>query len=119
MPSELDNLIKLKELELEVNNMTNGKRVKQEGAGIWLPENAGQKLEGEVTHINREGMYGTQYTVKKDDGEEVLTPSHKVLQNRMLKAEVGTKIEIEFIGTEPPKIRGQNPMAMYDVYFIE
>ena len=25
---------------------------KQEGAGIWLPENEGDKLEGEVTHID-------------------------------------------------------------------
>ncbi len=92
---------------------------KQEGAGIWLPSKEGDSLEGEVTHINTEGLYGTQYTIKKSDGEEVLTPSHKVLQNRMQKAAVGTKVKIEFVGTEAPKVRGQNPMSMYDVYFEE
>ena len=94
--------------------------IKQEGAGIWLPTKEKEELEGEVTHINTEGLYGVQYTVKKKDGgEEVLTPSHKVLQNRMQKAIVGTKVKIIFTGTEAPKIRGQNPMTMYDVFFQE
>ncbi|KKK40201.1 hypothetical protein LCGC14_3138010, partial [marine sediment metagenome] len=43
---------------------------KQEGAGIWLPKEEKDELEGEVTHINTEGLYGVQYTVKKSDGEE-------------------------------------------------
>lgn len=93
--------------------------VKQEGAGIWLPEEEKEELIGEVTHVNTEGLYGTQYTIKKDDGEEVLTPSHKVLQNRMQKADKGTKVKIVFTGTEPPKIRGQNETKMYDVFFDE
>ena len=93
--------------------------VKQEGAGIWLPKEEKEELVGEVTHINTEGLYGTQYTIKKGDKEEVLTPSHKVLQNRMQKAIVGTKVKIVFVGTEAPKIRGQNPMSMYDVFFDE
>lgn len=102
-------------------NYSEGKNMtyeKQEGAGIWLPEKENEELEGEVTHVNTEALYGTQYTIKKkDDDDEVLTPSHKVLQNRMQKAEVGTKVKIIFKGTEPPKIRGQNPTSMYDVYF--
>ena len=93
--------------------------VKQEGAGIWLPTKEKEELEGQVTHINREGLYGVQYTIKKSDKDEVLTPSHKVLQNRMQKAVVGTKVKIVFVGTEPPKIRGQNPTTMYDVFFDE
>lgn len=92
---------------------------KQEGAGIWLPENEGDKLEGEVTHIDIEGLYGVQFVIKKSDGEEVRTPSHTVLQNRMQKAKVGTQVKIEFTGTEAPKIRGQNPTQMYDVFFKE
>ncbi len=90
---------------------------KQEGAGIWLPENEGDELLGEVTHVNTEALYGTQYTIKKEDGEEILTPSHKVLQNRMQKAEKGVNVRIVFKGTEAPKVRGQNPTSMYDVYF--
>lgn len=92
---------------------------KQEGAGIWLPDKENEELVGEVTHIDRDGLYGVQYTIKKSDDDEVKTPSHKVLQNRMQKAEVGTKVKIVFTGTEPPKIRGQNPTTMYEVYFDE
>ena len=92
---------------------------KQEGAGIWLPKDEKDELVGEVTHINTEGLYGVQYTIKKADGEEILTPSHKVLQNRMQKAVVGTKIKIVYTGTEAPKVRGQNPLTLYDVFFDE
>ena len=92
---------------------------KQEGAGIWIPEKEGDELIGEVTHIDTEGLYGTQYVIKKDDGEEVRTPSHKVLQNRMQKAVVGTKVKIVHTGTEPPAIKGHNPTSMYDVFFKE
>jgi len=92
---------------------------KQEGAGIWLPTVEKTELVGEVTHINREGLYGTQYTIKNDKGEEILTPSHKVLQNRMQKAEVGTQVKIVYMGTEASKIRGQNPTTIYEVYFEE
>ncbi len=92
---------------------------KQEGAGIWIPEKEGDSLVGAVTHIDTEGLYGTQYVIKKSDGEEVRTPSHKVLQNRMQKAKVGTKVKVEYTGTEAPKIRGQNPTCMYDVFFDE
>lgn len=93
--------------------------VKQEGAGIWLPENEKDELEGKVTAINTEGLYGVQYTIKKSDDEEVLTPSHKVLQNRMQKAKVGTQVKIVYTGVEAPKIRGQNATRIYEVYLVE
>lgn len=96
-----------------------GEYEKQEGAGIWFADNEGDELIGEVIHINKEALYGVQYTIKKEDGEEVLTPSHKVLQNRMQKAEVGTKIKIVYKGNEPAKIRGNNPTEMYEVYFAK
>ncbi len=91
----------------------------QEGAGIWLPKEEDEELLGEVVKIDKEAMYGTQYIIKKKDGEEVLTPSHKVLQNRMQKAEVGTMVKIVFVGEEPPKTRGENPTKMYEVFFEE
>jgi len=84
---------------------------------FWSPEEVGDKLEGEVMEI-KEGDYGTQYLI--DTGKaQMLTPSHKVLQNRMKKASVGTQCMIEFTGTEPPKVKGQNPTKMYKVYFKE
>ncbi len=91
--------------------------IKQEGNEIWLPTAEGEELIGKVTKINTEGLYGIQYLIKKENGDEILTNSHKVLQNRMTKAVVGTNIKIVFVGTLPPKIRGNNPTTMYEVYF--
>ena len=83
---------------------------------MWLPTEAGQELEGTVESINAEGLYGNQYHVKKTDGKTTVTPSHKVLQNRMVSVKVGDKIKVVYNGEEPPKIKGQNPTKMYDVY---
>lgn len=91
---------------------------KQEGKGFWIPENEGDELIGEVTSI-REGDYGNQYCIKKEDGEEIFTPSHKVLQNRMADAAVGTTVKIVYTGTEPPAQKGYKPTQMYDVFFAE
>ena len=54
----------------------------QVSAAIWKPASEGEELEGEVTHVNPDGLYGAQHTIKTKDGE-ILTPSHKVLQNRL------------------------------------
>ena len=86
----------------------------QEGNVYWAPENIGETLKGVVSRVV-DGDFGKQYAIKKDDGEEILTPSHKVLQSRMQKAGVGSKVKITYTGIEAPKKKGQNPTTMYDV----
>lgn len=90
--------------------------IKQEGAGIWLPKEKDAELKGEVIRINTEGLYGVQYLIQDTDGAEWLTPSHKVLQNRMQKVKEGENVKIVYVGQEPPKVRGQNPTEMYEVF---
>lgn len=85
------------------------------GSDMWLPKKEGENLKGEVMDIT-EGMYGKQYLLKKADGETVLTPSHKVLQTRLLKVKVGQVIRIQYEGDEPPKLKGQNPTKMYRAF---
>ena len=92
---------------------------KLEGLGIWLPETIDDELAGEVTGINKEGDYGTQHTIKKSDGEEILTPSHKVLQNRLRTVKVGDKVRIVYMGTEPPKVKGHHPTEMYEAFLVD
>ena len=92
---------------------------KQEGAAMWLPENKGDELVGEVIAVHNDGDYGLNHTIKNDKGEEVLTNSHKVLQSRMKKAKVGTMVRIVYTGEEPPSVKGYSPMKMYEVYFQE
>lgn len=88
---------------------------KQESAGLWLPEHEGEELVGTVLRAE-ESTFGTQWLIKKDNGEEVRTPSHKVLQNRMGKLKAGDKVKIVFVKEEPPSVKGQNPTKMYDVF---
>jgi hypothetical protein len=38
-----------------------------------------------------------------------------VLQSRMEGIQNGSKVKIEFLGQQPPKVRGENPIKMYDV----
>ena len=87
---------------------------KLEGAGIWLPQIEGDELQGEVNDI-AEGLYGLQYTIKTGK-EDLKTPSHKVLQARMQKVKVGDFVKIVFKGSVAPKVRGQNPTLMYEVF---
>ena len=89
---------------------------KQEGAGIWIPEKEGEILAGEITEKDKEGLYGTQYTIKKSNGEEIKTPSHKVLQARMSKISPGDQVKLVFINEVPPAVKGQKPTKIYEVY---
>jgi len=89
---------------------------KQIGAGMWLPENIGDTLKGEIAAIETDGLYGKQLVVLMEDGNEIKTPSHKVLQARIAKAKVDDKIKIVYTGEQPPAVRGNNPTKMYDVF---
>ena len=82
---------------------------------IWIPTVEGDTLEGEVLDV-KESNFGLQYTIRAKDGEEYSTPSHKVLQNRLNGVVKGDSIRIVFVSLEPPKVRGQFPMRMYDVF---
>jgi len=89
---------------------------KQESnSDFWNPEKENEELVGEVIEV-RPGMYGNQYLIKKENGEEILTPSHKILQGRMTKVIVGNKVKHVFIKQDLPKIKGQNGVKLYDVF---
>jgi len=88
----------------------------QNPLNMWNPEKEGDKLEGKIISENKEGTYGTQYTIRTHDGNKIMTPSHKVLQNRMTLCAVGDTVMIVFEGTEPPKVKGQNPTKIYKVF---
>ena len=83
---------------------------------LWLPETKDEVLIGEVIEVNTEGQYGLQLVLVKEDGEKATTPSHKALQSRLTNFQVGDKLKIVFIGTDLPKIKGQNGTRLYTVY---
>lgn len=88
---------------------------KQEGMQFWNPTEVGQELKGEVVAVN-EGDYGKQYVVRTANGDEVTTSSHKVLQNLLVKAKVGSKVKIRMTGFEKPRKKGNNPTTLYEVW---
>lgn len=88
---------------------------KVEAAKIWLPEEEDDQIQGEVAS-KLEGQFGLQLVIKTADGE-VMTPSHKVLQNRLATAKPGDVVRIVFVGKEKSKTKGRQDMSMYEVYF--
>lgn len=82
---------------------------------FWNAEKEGDELIGEIISTF-EGNFGTQYVIQKEDGEEMTTPSHKVLQNRLNECKVGDVVRIVFNKIEPPSIKGNNPTKIYSVY---
>lgn len=87
---------------------------KIEPAGFWQPTEEEDQIEGEVIDIV-EGIYGSHYKIKTAK-EEIMTPAHKVLLNRLQTVQKGQKVRIVYTGEQPPKVRGQNPTKMYEVY---
>jgi hypothetical protein len=86
-----------------------------EGLNIWLPKEIGETLQGEITAIEQDAQFGIQATVKKDDGASVQTPSHKWLQNCIKVFKVKQIIKIEYLGEQPPSVKGQSPLKKYKV----
>ena len=91
---------------------------KQELGNFWKPEAIGEEQIGVIDSIGEDDeKYGKKYTIKQDDtGDLVVLPSHKVLQNRLVNAKVGDKVKVTYTGEELPKIKGNNPTKMYEVY---
>jgi hypothetical protein len=85
---------------------------------IWLPITEGDRIQGRVKEV-LVGDFGNMYKIEQDDGTELWTPSHKVLQNRLKDIVVGDKIGIVYDGDEAPSIKGRNPTRMYRVFMLE
>ena len=81
---------------------------------MWTPEKENEELEGEVVNIIN-GAYGTQYTIRTKEGM-VSTPSHKVLQDRMLEVQKGDKVKLVYLGEQASTIEGRNATRLYDVF---
>lgn len=85
---------------------------------FWNPEKAGEEIIGKIVEI-AEGTYGKRYTIstiKEGKEEEIVMPSHKVLQGRLSVCAVGDEVKIIYKGEQPPKTRSENPTKLYEVY---
>lgn len=83
---------------------------------FWKPELQGEELVGVIVQIY-DGQFGKQYTIRteKEDAPDVVTPSHAVLQNRLLNVSSGDFVRIVFDGVGEAK-KGQSAPKMYRVF---
>lgn len=89
---------------------------KQDGeSAFWKPEHSGEEIIGEIVSKG-DGQFGTEYTLKQEDGTVIKTPGHKVLLMRMANAKIGDEVKIVFTGFEPPKQKGWKQTYLYDVF---
>ncbi len=87
----------------------------QKGSEFWMPKESGESLEGKVIQIFQ-GNYGNLYIIEKDDGNRIVTPSHKLLQSRLQKVKEGDVVKVVYEGEEPPTQKGHSPTKIYKVY---
>jgi len=80
---------------------------------LWLPE-IGETIQGVI--IDKiEGSFGLQVLIEGINKERWLTPSHKVLIERISKCEIGDVVIISLRKEELPTVKGQNPTKIYKV----
>lgn len=84
---------------------------------IWKPEKSGDQIQGVVLEI-REAQFGKQWEIETGDSS-IWTPSHRVLQNRLSKVKKGDTVKLVYTGQDLPKVKGNNPTALYDVFVEE
>jgi len=81
---------------------------------MWMPETDGETIIGTLKD-KTEGNYGPQWIIETNKGE-IRTPSHKVLQNRLNRVEIGKEVKIVYVGEEKPKEGHDSPTKIYEVY---
>lgn len=65
---------------------------------IWVPTTIGETILAKILEI-REGSYGTEATMKvKGQEDEVITPAHKLLQNKIEQLQEGDIVKIVYQG---------------------
>lgn len=87
--------------------------VEPELPDIWLPEESGEVLEGEIIEIG-DMTWGLAAIVKMKSGETIQTPAHKLLQSRLKKLDHGDYIRIVYKGTM--RTKGGRKAEDYSVY---
>lgn len=80
----------------------------------WYPERIGDFLQGVIINVEIDQFENKKYLVKREDNMEFITPSHKVLMNKLTNAKVGDYIKIVYTGERQGKQK--NATKLYDVF---
>lgn len=82
-------------------------------SNVWLPVQPKESIEGVIKEL-KQGQYGAFAVILGKD-QEWTTPSHKVLQTRLVGCKIGDYVKITYEKEELPTIKGRNPTKIYSV----
>jgi hypothetical protein len=106
-------------IQLDIYGQEKYKMTRREiKTGFWTPEKKGDSLKGKIMEI-LSGNFGKQYLIKTSDGSLLTTPSHAVLQAKMITMKQDNIVEIIFTGEIPATKKGNNPTKDYSVFVDE
>ena len=80
---------------------------------VIIAPHGDDEIIGKVQGVH-EGKFGTRWTIEQKEGEQIITPSHKILQAKMQGVEFGTDVKIIYDGEEDSG-KG-NPTKLYTVF---
>lgn len=83
-------------------------------SNYWEPLEVGDTIEGVVIMLDNDMRYGLQLTIKTKNNEDIKTPFHKILQERLKNVKIGELIRIVYKGTLPTN-RGKDA-NLYKVF---
>lgn len=82
---------------------------------FWKPV-IGDEIEGNVIDI-KEGSFGKQHVLEsKGHEQDVMLPAHKQLQGLLSEVEIGALVKVKLLKKELPKVKGDNPLKIYEVF---
>ena len=83
---------------------------------IFKFENEGDSIEGELLKIEPSETYKNKiYTIRTSEGDKVVFGT-AVIDSELSIVPVGSEIKILFVGTKESKVKGQNPLKLFDIY---
>ena len=86
-----------------------------ENSDFWSPKEKGDSIEGTIVDIMN-GKYGRQLVIETTDKKQIITPAHKVLQQKLSNKVVGDMIKIVFDGQQLPSVKGEKGAMIYKVF---
>jgi hypothetical protein len=81
----------------------------------WQPVNDGDHTEGVICDIDNAAEFGMEVSILDKEDRRITLPSHKVLQDRLWKAEIGQLIRVTYKGEMPNTNPKHRPTKIYKV----
>lgn len=96
-------------------NLDGYEEMEGSGGSFWKPTEPNEAIQGTVVAKDESGDYPPQWVIQTDEGVEITTPSHGMLQNKMEDVEIGEDVVIVFEGSRPVPGK-ESELMLYRVF---